>query len=167
MAKRKQPRRLAGSGHDRLSREMPCFVCSTNRPCLGKNGQTLESLMFKNHCAAMWEYPIECTKKVRILSHIQRVEPGNLVFMFAAGHILRVGIATHHCDGPLVPGNARRIRSDEWGDTEWQVRVRWLPVDLEQPCQFPGWNATFYELKGPTWADRLNDVFEHFHLDEL
>jgi hypothetical protein len=144
-----------------------CFVCATNRPCTGVDGLPLEELMHNNDCAAMWKYPPDMAKRVRSLEHMKRVEAGDLIFMFASGGvgIIAVGRATADCEGPLLPGQPHRLRP-AWTGEEWRVPVTWLRWQPDDPCPSTGWNATFYEITGPsdTWDERREAVLAFFGL---
>jgi hypothetical protein len=98
-----------------------------------------------------------------------RVQPSDLIFMFATGGvgIIAVGRATGSRQGPFPVGDDRRIRGDNWRAAEWQVRVKWLRWESANPCPFNGWNATFYEVSGPKWSDRREAVIQHFNVDDL
>lgn len=144
-----------------------CFVCAANRPSLGVGGALLEDLMHNNDCAAMWEYPPDVAERVRYLERMQRVGAGDLIFMFAAGEgIIGVGRATAGCRGPLPPGHHQRLRAPSWAGEEWQVSVEWLRWQPDNPCPFQGFNATFYEITGPseTWDERREAVLAFFGL---
>jgi hypothetical protein len=144
---------------------MHYFVCGTNRPEVGRDGRSLEALMHDNHCAAMWEYPEDREERVRILEHMGRVEPGDLIFMFATGvGVIGIGKATKSRLGPLQPGDGRRIRGDSWRAPEWQVPVEWVRWQPDNPCEVTGWNATFYEVTGDTWDGLRKAVIQHFNL---
>jgi hypothetical protein len=94
---------------------------------------------------------------------MERVEPGDLIFMFAAGQgIIGVGCATGHRQGPFQPGDRARIRGDSWRAAEWHVPVEWLRWQPTAPCPFEGWNATFYELSDPAWEERRTAVLQFF-----
>ncbi len=87
---------------------MPSFICGTNRNNYGIGNVELESLMHTKECAAMWEYPPDSGTQVSHLSHMQAVDVGDLIFMFASGGIvIGVGKATGGAIGPIAPGNAR------------------------------------------------------------
>lgn len=113
----------------------------------------------------MWEYPADRAEKVRILEHMARVEPDDLIFMFASGKgIIGVGRATEARQGPFQPRDDGRIRGDSWRAPEWQVPVEWLHWDPDNPCPFHGWNATFYDVSGHTWDERREAVIRFFDL---
>ena len=80
-------------------RRLHYFVCATNRPWLGKNGQTLEVLMYNQRCAAIWEYPKDTGKTVHHLTHMQRVQGGDLIFMALAVQL------SNEWSASLVGGN--------------------------------------------------------------
>jgi len=97
------------------------FLCNTDRRHdrrAGAGAYPLEEEMHKRRYAAAWEtynYP----------AHMQRVETGNTIFMYAKGvGIIGIGRATAKAE-VLEPGNIDRIRQK--GDTrEWWVPVEWL-----------------------------------------
>jgi len=159
----------AGKSVTQIMRPYAFFVCATNRPCLGKNGQTLELLMYNQCCAAIWEYPKDTGKTVHHLTQMQRVQAGDLIFMFATGGvgIIAVGEAIGSCNGPFPVGDERRIRGDNWRAAEWQVPVKWLRWESANSCPFNGWNTTFYEVSGPKWSDRREPVIKHFRLGHV
>lgn len=125
---------------------MLCFVCHTNMPRTGINGQYLEDLMRQHNCAAIWEHPEHADQRTAWLWQMERVTPGDLVFMFANqrsrhGGIIAVGKAT----GPrqqLLPMQLRPA----WYGTEWIVPVEWLTAwNTSDPCPFTALQASFYE----------------------
>ena len=148
---------------------MHYFVCATNRPCLGKNGQTLELLMYNQCCAAIWEYPKDTGKTVHHLTHMQRVQAGDLIFI-----LRQVGWGSSRWVKrlALVTGRSRSAMTEEFAATtgvqaEWQVPVKWLRWESANSCPFNGWNATFYEVSGPKWSDRREPVIKHFRLGHV
>jgi hypothetical protein len=146
---------------------MRCFVCGTNRHNIGVGGRSLEDLMQSSNCAAMWEYPNESGEIVKYVSHMERVEIGDLIFMFSSGcGIVGVGKAKEACFGPLLPGAHQRLRGDTYNAAEWQVPVEWLHWNAESVPSFKAWNATFYELSDPVWSERRDELLAHFKLNE-
>jgi hypothetical protein len=138
---------------------MHYFVCATNR-C--GNDRTLEEAMHEHNCAAMWEWE-DGIGTVSYLAHMEEVQKGDLIFMFARGKvgILGVGKATGVRQGPFPPGHARRIRSG-WEADEYQVPVEWLHwvVDADAcPFRFRG---TFLNVSGPTWDKQRQAVIQHY-----
>src|SRR5262249_44279283 len=62
-----------------------------------------------------WEYPGDRAERARIPAHLGRVEPGDLIFLFATGvGVIGVGGRLSRGWGPLQPGDGRRIRGEAW-----------------------------------------------------
>jgi hypothetical protein len=138
---------------------MLCFVCHTNRPDRGVNGQYLEVLMHINNRAAIWEHPPGVNRHVAWLSEMGRVNTDDLIFMFAnkrSDHwgIIAVGKAKAPRNGPIIPMQLH----PSWYGTEWVAPVKWLVWNPANPCPFRARNASFYECD-PTQTARIRQHF--------
>ena len=134
------------------------FVCNTDRRH-GKRtpsgGFVLEEEMHSRGYAAAWE-------EFKYPTHMDRVEPGDAIYMFAKGvGIIGIGPAS----GPrqmLEPSDPDRIRNGR--TREWRVPVHWLAWVEDDADSFwwRGPQPTFYEVSGDRYSELREGVRKHF-----
>jgi hypothetical protein len=121
------------------------FMCNTDRrqrERTSTGGYALEQEMYNRGFATAWE-------TFKFPSHMEQVEPGDAIFMFAKGvGIIGIGIAKARCE-TLMPNDPDRVRnfSYEENTSEWRVPVQWLTWTDEAGayrCKAP--NFTFYSI---------------------
>jgi len=128
---------------DLLENATRFFVCNTDRRY---GGHDLERDMHSHGCATAWE-------TFKFQSHIEQVEPGDAIFMFAKGiGIIGIGRAKTRCE-TLKPGARNRIRKTE--THEWRVPVDWLDwrgdeeaYPYKEAPNFTFWNVTNERYRG-------------------
>jgi hypothetical protein len=137
--------------HSLFDRENRFFVCNTNR----RWSLVAEQRMRQRGYAAAWEdfkYP----------SHMQEVERGNAIFMYAKGvGIIGIGQARDSHE-VLQPGNPDRVMD---GDTpEWRVPVDWLAWEEDDAdCLFwPSPNSTFFDVNDDKYRPLREGIRRHF-----
>jgi hypothetical protein len=140
-----------------LKKAPRCFVCNTNRKHSPDGAD--ENLMCRTKYAAVWtefKYP----------THMQRVEKGDAIFMFAKGAgIVGVGRASAGTE-VLLPGDPDRITSEFVKDEEWRVPVddwlAWVENDAEA-CPWKRMpNASFLDISGEQYREFREEVSRHF-----
>lgn len=147
-----RPALLSPKQFDSLfDKENRFFVCNTDR----RWSPVAEKRMRQSGYAAAWE-------DFRHPSHMQEVESGNAIFMYAKGvGILAIGQArgSHEV---LQPGNPERLRK---GSTpEWRIPVNWLAWEDDDADAF-GWNspnATFFEVSDDKYRPLRDGIERHF-----
>ncbi|MBX3417634.1 MAG: phospholipase D family protein [Pirellulaceae bacterium] len=134
------------------------FVCNTDRRQGDRTptgGYVLEEEMHNRGFATAWE-------DFKFPSHMEMVEPGNAIFMFAKGiGIIGVGVAE---------GSLQRLNSNQRGrltqvhDTvEWRVPVRWLAwTDSIGAFQWKSPYFTFWDVSESQYDQFRTDVMAHF-----
>ena len=141
------------------------FVCNTDRrqgERTPTGGYALEQEMYNRGYATAWE-------SFKFPSHMQQVEPGDAIFMYAKGvGIIGIGQAKAECE-TLKPEDPDRIRNFEYEEntTEWRVPVRWLDWrDDEDAYHCTAPNFTFWNITNSKYTDFRNEVKRHFFDDE-
>jgi len=145
---------------DLLEHAKQLFVCNTDRRQGERTpvgGYALEQEMHNRGYATAWE-------TFRFPSHIQQVEPGDAIFMFAKGiGIIGIGQAKTKCE-TLKPNNPDRIgKFYESNTPEWRVPVKWLvwrDDDDAYPYKAP--NFTFWNVTGARYRNLRKRVINHF-----
>jgi hypothetical protein len=126
------------------------FLCNSNR----KNSSEDEKRMHDRGYAAAWE-------RFNFPSHMERVEKGDAIFMFAKGcGIIGVGVAKGKCE-ILEPGFPGRIAS--YQAREWRVPVSWLTwKDDDESFSVKSRNGTFFDVteEYPAWL--RENIKQHF-----
>jgi hypothetical protein len=124
--------------HKRLAIPRPrrYFVCNTDRK------EKTRSFDPENLMLGPWESPTGYATAwvtFNFLSHMQMVDEGDYIFMFARGvGVIAVGEATDRCEGPLLPGDPRRLGRNAGTSPEWRVHVKWLAKRREKDaCRLP------------------------------
>ena len=140
---------------DLLGHASRFFCCNTNRREGGRTPDgvyDLEGKMHSSGYAAAWE-------SFDFRSHMDRVEPGDAIFMFAKGvGIVGIGRAKAKRQ-TLEPGDPDRIRKED--NREWRVPVDWLAWRSDKDAyRLKGQNSTFWEVTGK--ADLREAVRRHF-----
>ena len=108
--------------------------------------------------AAAWE-------SFKFPSHMQRVEPGAVILMYAKGiGVIGIGQAQAKCE-ILKPKAAGRIYNSEQEDdtTEWRVPVRWFAWREDKDAY--SWNApnfTFWSVTDTKYSGFREVVKRHF-----
>jgi len=132
------------------------FVCNTNRRH-SPDGED-EELMRRTCYAAVWT-------EFRYPSHMERVEPGHVILMFAKGiGIVGVGRANGKCE-ILPPGDPGRISKDYRHDEEWRIPVNdWLAwaENAEDAFSWQMPNASFLDVSPDAYHEMREDVRKHF-----
>ncbi|MBN2295058.1 MAG: phospholipase D family protein [Pirellulales bacterium] len=156
---------LTDSLQDLFTKAPRFFVCNTDRrqgERTSTGGFALEQEMYNRGLATAWEdfkYP----------SHMERVEPGDAIFMFAKGvGIIDVGVATAPCE-ILSPNNPDRVRNfyNEENTKEWRVPVKLLTwTDEAGAYRYKSPNATFWDVTGSDYDEFRKKVKAHF-LDDI
>ncbi len=134
------------------------FVCNTDRregTRTATGGYLLEEEMHNRGFAAAWE-------DFKFPSHMELVEPGNAIFMFAKGvGIIGVGIATASCETltSSQPGRLTYVHTS----VEWRVATRWLAwTDSNGAYTWKSPNFTFWDVSESQYDDFRNSVMSHF-----
>lgn len=137
------------------------FICNSDRRQGARTttgGFALEEGMHNRGLAAAWE-------SFKFPSHMQEVEPGDAVFMFAKGvGIIGIGVATapHEI---LLPHDPDRLRNfeNEQNTIEWRVPVKWLQwTDEAGAYPYKSPNFTFWNITGAEYDDLRQAVRSHF-----
>lgn len=138
------------------------FVCNTDRregTRTATGGFLLEEEMHNRGYAAAWEdfkYP----------SHMELVEPGNAIFMFAkAVGIIGIGIATASCETltSSQPGRLTYVHTS----IEWRVPTHWLAwTDANGAYPWKSPNSTFWDVSESQYDDFRDAVMSHFLTEE-
>jgi hypothetical protein len=135
------------------------FVCNTNRRHADRTpsgGFLLEERMRRRGYAAAWN-------GFKFDDHIQRVQPGDAIFMFAKGvGIIGIGRAkaSHQA---LQPGSADRLYDED--SVEWRVPVDWLDWrEPEDACALDdeAYNFSFWSVSADNYSRLRQRVKEHF-----
>jgi len=138
------------------------FVCNTNRRYseqTATGGYAIEQEMYSRRLATAWE-------TFKFQRHMQLVEPGDGVFMFAKGvGIIGIGVATARCE--ILPSTGpNRLWIYEAGDNtpEWRVPTNWLAwKDDADACPYPAApNFTFWNVTEIQYDDFRESVKSHF-----
>jgi hypothetical protein len=138
------------------------FVCNTDRRQGDRTptgGFVLEEEMHNRGFAAAWE-------DFKFPTHMELVEPGNAIFMFAKGvGIIGVGVAEGSCQ---KLGSKERGRLTHVHDTaEWRVPTRWLAwTDHNGAFAWKSPNFTFWDVSDSQYDDFRGSVMAHFLADE-
>jgi hypothetical protein len=140
------------------------FVCNTDRR-QGERTTTgsyaLEEEMYNRGFATAWE-------SFKFPTHMQQVNPGDAVFMFAKGvGIIAIGRATTTYE-TLEPDDPNRIRNfdHEENTPEWRVPVHWLDWRDEQDAyRWKAPNFTFWNVSDEGYAELREGVRQHFISD--
>jgi len=130
------------------------FVCNTNR----RWSSEAEKSMFERGYAAVWE-------DFRYRSHIARVEPNDVVLMFAKGvGIIGIGRAKYECKILKVSDRNRILSTNEIDTPEWRIPVDWLAWVEDDadacPCTIP--NVSFVDVSGQNYKQLREAVSKHF-----
>lgn len=147
-----RPALLSPKQFDSLfDKENRFYVCNTDR----RWSPVAEKRMRQRGYAAAWE-------DFRHPSHMQGVEPGNAIFMYAKGvGILGIGQARSSHE-VLQPGNPDRLRK---GSTpEWRIPVNWLAWEDDDGDAFL-WkspNVTFFEVSDDKYRALRDGIERHF-----
>jgi hypothetical protein len=137
------------------------FVCNTNRRYseqTATGGSAIEQEMYSRQLATAWE-------TFKFPSHMQLVEPGDGVFMFAKGvGIIGIGVATAQCEILSATDPNRLWYKGEDNTLEWHVPTKWLAwKDDADACPYPGApNFTFWNVTGIQYDDFRELVNSHF-----
>ena len=98
-------------------------------------------------------------------SHMETVEPGNAIFMFAKGvGIIGVGLAEGPCEKLTAsqPGRLSHVHTD----VEWRVPARWLVwTDKDRAFHWNSPNFTFWDVTESQYDEFRADVMAHFFAD--
>jgi len=138
------------------------FVCNTDRRQGDRTptgGFVLEEEMHNRGFATAWE-------DFKFPTHMEKVEPGNAIFMYAKGvGIIGVGVAEGSCER-LNPNQRSRLKpvSDA---VEWRVPTRWLAwTDSDDAFPWKSSNRTFWDVSDSKYKDFRDHVRTHFIGDE-
>ncbi len=134
------------------------FVCNTDRRQKGRtptNGFVLEEEMHNRGFATAWE-------DFKFPTHMEMVEPGNAIFMFAKGvGIIGVGVAKESCE-KLKPNQHGRL-TNVHDTVEWRVPTRWLAwTDNNGAFPWRAPNFTFWDVSDSQYDEFRADVMAHF-----
>lgn len=135
------------------------FLCNTDRSHsdrTAQGGYDLEELMWSTGYAAAWE-------RFAHTSHIERVEPGDAIFMYANKlGVIGIGQAKAKCESKIPPEDSIRIYNGSKTPTpEWRVPVKWLYWDRNRPCPWPLTRyPTFLDVTKDDYADSRQGVRE-------
>jgi len=137
------------------------FVCNSDRVQGDRTptgGFVLEEEMHNRGFATAWE-------DFRFPSHMEKVHPGDAIYMFAKGvGIIGIGMATGTYE-KLVPGQDRRV-SHVHETNEWRVPTQWLVWTDKAgafQCKSPNRSLfTFWNVTESQYDDFRADVSTHF-----
>lgn len=145
---------------DLLDNASRFFICNTDRRhgALTSTGKyVLEQKMCTRGYATAWE-------TFRFPNHMQQVEPGDAIFMFAKSiGIIGIGRARTICE-ILKPGDPDRIENfpDE-NSPEWRVPVDWLDWrKAEEAYHYKSPNFTFWNITGDQYNNLRKGIRKHF-----
>lgn len=134
------------------------FVCNTDRKQGDRTptgGFILEEEMHTRGFATAWE-------DFKFPSHMEMVEPGNAIFMFAKRvGIIGVGVAeaSHETLSPYERGRITHVHRT----VEWRVPVRWLAwTDANGAYPWNAPNFTFCDVTKSRYDDFRADVIAYF-----
>ena len=134
------------------------FLCNTDRKHAEQTptgGYHFEEQMRNAGYATAWE-------DFKYESHMEMVEPGDAIFMFAKGvGIIGIGVAEKPHE-ILKPGSAKRVSNDH-STTEWRVPVKWLAwTDEAGAYPYKSPNCTFLNITDEKYGDLRLGVKSHF-----
>lgn len=134
------------------------FVCNTDRrqgDQTPTGGFVLEEEMHNRGFAAAWE-------DFKFPTHMEMVEPGNAIFMFAKGvGIIGVGAAEGSCE--QLKANQRGRLTHVHDTVEWRIPTRWLAwTDSNGAFPWKAPNFTFWDVSESQYDDFRTDVMAHF-----
>ena len=158
----KQKAAFSDSLQDLFETSTRFFVCNTDRRQGDRTptgGFVLEEEMHNRGFAAAWE-------DFKFPTHMEMVEPGNAIFMFAKGvGIIGVGAAKGSCQ-KLQPNQRGRI-THVHDTVEWRVPTRWLAwTDNNGAFAWRSPNFTFWDVSESQYENFRADVMAHFLGDE-
>ncbi len=138
------------------------FVCNTNRRYseqTATGGYVIEEEMYSRRLATAWE-------TFKFPNHMQLVEPGDGIFMFAKGAgIIGIGVATAGCE-VLSSNDPNRLSISETEENtpEWRISTKWLAwKDDASAWPYPSApNFTFWNVSGTQYDDVRESVKLHF-----
>lgn len=160
------PNVLTDSLQELFAKAPRFFICNTDRrqgERTSTGGFALEQEMYNRGLATAWE-------KFKFPSHMEKVEPGDAIFMFAKGvGIIGVGVATASCE-TLLPNDPDRVDnlSKEQKAKEWRVPIKLLAwTDEASAYPYKSTNFTFWDVTGSRYDVFREEVKTHFLRDTL